>query len=150
MRSARSKASKSTATMSTSDGTTELNAALGQVMDPGGGAVPPLEPAPLPGAMGNASPGASVSAAAPPVPFGEDPEAIARLAAQMASQLGFEVPASLAPISAQPAPSLTTASPGLAPMSAESTQLPGAITPASMPTAPTSAAPMPAAPMPHT
>src|SRR6185436_2576340 len=103
----------------------ELVGPLGQVVDAGGGFVPGLAPAPVPGALGTASPGLAAAAISPaPLPHlgPDDPGALALAIARLASEMfGAQPPGTLAPVPLAPASALTPsnvqlpASPGIAP-----------------------------------
>src|SRR4051794_34900024 len=88
----------------------ELVGPLGQVVDPGGGFVPGLAPAPVPGALGTSSPGLAAAAISPaPLPnLGpDDPSALALAIARLAGEMfGAQPPGSLAPIPLAPATAL--------------------------------------------
>nr|HEX4318870.1 family 2A encapsulin nanocompartment cargo protein cysteine desulfurase [Kofleriaceae bacterium] len=131
----------------------EIAGQLGQVVDPGGGFVPGLPPAPLPGALGTSSPGAAMSAMTPPLSsssFGgpDDPRMIALAISQIAGELFNGAPGTaMAPVPTAPASVLTPShlqlpgSPGVGPAFVPAEPLPG------MSSAPTSAVPaLPAAP----
>ena len=102
----------------------ELVGPVGQVVDVGGGFVPGLLPAPVPGALGTTTPGLATAAIAPaPTPkLGpDDPGSVALAIARLASELGDLFPGlSVAPVPA-PAGALTAShatppgSPGIAP-----------------------------------
>jgi cysteine desulfurase/selenocysteine lyase len=116
----------------------EVRGGVGQLGDPGGGLVPPLEPPPVPNAIANASPGASVSAlttplAQPTVPS-PDPATLALAIARLAGEAFGG--ASIAPVSspAQVGTSSSAAvpvSPGISPVLA-----PGVPVPAGAPSVP--------------
>jgi len=100
----------------------EVAGQLGQVVDPGGGFVPGLAPAPVPGALATATPGLAAGALAPPIrPSGADEPnqlvvAIERLAGELfgGSFGGLAAPVSLAPMTALTASNVQLpASPGL-------------------------------------
>jgi cysteine desulfurase/selenocysteine lyase len=107
----------------------EVRAALGQVIDAGGGFVPLLAPTPVPGAMATASPGVGTAVATPPVaptlPPG-DPQALALVIARMASEmLGLNVDAgSVVPGSA----TMTPGAPAVPSPGVDATVLPAPFT----------------------
>jgi cysteine desulfurase / selenocysteine lyase len=131
----------------------ELVGPLGQVVDAGGGFVPGLAPAPVPGALGTASPGLAAAAVSPaPLPHlgPDDPGAFAIAIARLAGEMfGVQPPGTLAPVPIAPASALTPsnvqlpASPGIAPALVPS-PLSGA--PAGMPDHSARAAPVATAP----
>jgi cysteine desulfurase/selenocysteine lyase len=132
----------------------EVRSLVGQVGDPGGGLVPPLEPPPAPFAVAHASPGASPVVAAPiaqPTVPSPDPATFALAVARLAGEMFGG--ASVVPAPA-PAQALTTASvpasPGIAPMLAPGEPLPPGVptTPAIPSEAPSIVPPMPTAWMP--
>src|SRR5262249_12307876 len=103
MRSARSRASRSTSTMSTSDPFDLPVEARGPVNQVSAGTnTSPLGTSPGPGMLAGASPGISPAAiapiAAPPVPDPSDPAAMALLIARMANELFGAPAASAAPV----------------------------------------------------
>jgi cysteine desulfurase/selenocysteine lyase len=113
----------------------ELAGQFGQVFDLGGGVVPGLQPTPLPGALGTASPGLAAAALAPgaPVSGPDDPRVLALAIERIAGEL-LSGPAgsSVAPVSVAPAAALTPSN----------VQLPGAPgTGAFLPSLPTAALP---------
>ena len=100
--------------MSTSDQPPhEARGALGQLIDPGGGIVPVLAPAPVPNAVAHARPGVTTGVIAPiagPTVPSDDPGTLALLIARMAGELfgGASVvppPGTSQPHNPAPAPS---------------------------------------------
>jgi cysteine desulfurase/selenocysteine lyase len=116
----------------------EVAGQIGQLGDAGGGVVPGLPRAPLPGALATVTPGITPSGMAPPAPMSgpDDPRMIALAIAQIAGQLFQGAPgAAQSPVPTAPAGVLTPShvqlmgSPGVGPSFVPGPPLPG-ITPA--------------------